>query len=146
MARRPRKAPVVTDLFGNPMPAARRRDEELIQKAIVEWWSLAGHRRADMLGIDVGAPAKGARFRKIAMGAVAGWPDLTVVLPDGRVGFLEVKTPEGDLNPAQERFRDRCAELGRPWALVRSIPDAEAVLRQWGALKVPGKQHDEAVP
>lgn len=128
----------MTDLL-LPLPPARRtikRPEEDIQKAVVRLWRIVGHPRADLLGIDVGAPVKLARVRKVAMGAARGWPDITMVLPDGRVGFMEVKAPGNGLDPAQREFRDRCQMLGRPWALVRSVDEALEAWREWGAVKI----------
>ena len=122
-----------------PVKKRRRRDEDLIQKAIVKLWRRVGHPRADLLGIDVGAPAKLARLRKLAMGAVPGWPDLTMALPDGRIAFIEVKAPAGVLSPEQREFRARCERLGRPWALVRSADEALAVWTEWGATRAAGK-------
>jgi len=46
--------------------------------------------------------------------------------------FLEVKSPSGRLRPAQEAFRDDVIRQGFGWALVRSVDDALAALRQHG--------------
>jgi hypothetical protein len=55
-----------------------------------------------------------------------------VVLAQGQVVFLEVKSPSGRLRPAQEAFRDDVIRQGFGWALVRSVDDALAALRQHG--------------
>ena len=61
------------------------------------------------------------------MGVKAGVPDIAIVI-DGRLYFLEVKTPKGVLSEPQEQF---CVALdchGIPWAVVRSVEDARAFL------------------
>lgn len=66
-----------------------------------------------------------------AEGLLAGVPDLTIVLPDGRAAFLEIKTPKGVLSKAQQDFRDWALSNDIPWALARNIDDAEDALRSW---------------
>ena len=67
----------------------------------------------------------------VGMGVHPGFADL-VVLSQGRVLFLEVKSAKGRLRPAQESFRDEVMKQGFGWALVRSVDDALAALRQHG--------------
>src|SRR5262245_28997508 len=74
-------------------------------------------------------------YRLKRMGVVAGVPDIIIIMPKGRVGFLEVKTDTGKLSIAQKEFRDDVINLGCPYAVVLSITDALQVLAEWGALK-----------
>ena len=71
------------------------------------------------------AGARGARRQAIlvGMGVHPGFADL-IVLCDGRVLFLELKSLKGRLSPAQEGFRDAVLALGFGWALVRTMDDA----------------------
>ena len=69
-------------------------------------------------------------------GVRAGVPDLCFMLPEGRVGWIEMKTPTGSLSATQKMFRDRCLELAHPWALCRSVDDALRVLTAWDALQL----------
>lgn len=74
----------------------------------------------------------------VGMGVHPGFADL-VVLSQGKVMFLEVKSSTGRLRPAQEAFRDTVTEQGFGWALVRSVDDALAALRQHGfATRIAG--------
>mgnify|MGYP001547995774 CR=1 FL=1 len=66
-----------------------------------------------------------------AMGAVQGVPDLCCVLPQGGIGFLELKAPKGKLSPAQIQFRERVEDWGALWAEIRTIEDFERTLRAW---------------
>jgi len=76
---------------------------------------------------------RGARRQAIlvGMGVHAGFADL-MVLCDGRVLFLELKSRKGRLSPAQEAFRDAVLAQGFGWALVRSLDDALGALADHG--------------
>ena len=83
---------------------------------------------------ETGASTRAGRTRQAilaGMGVCPGWSDL-VVLADGRVLFLEVKTPAGRLSPAQRAFRDLAIEQGFGFVVVRSIDDARAALGDHG--------------
>ncbi|NHF74884.1 VRR-NUC domain-containing protein [Paracoccus xiamenensis] len=67
----------------------------------------------------------------VGMGVHAGFADL-MILCDGRVLFLELKSPKGQLRPTQEAFRDAVRTQGFGWALVRSLDDALTALADHG--------------
>ena len=76
---------------------------------------------------------RGARRQAIlvGMGVHPGFADL-MVLCDGRVLFLELKSRKGKLSPPQEAFRDSVLAQGHGWALVRSVDDALGALADHG--------------
>ena len=76
---------------------------------------------------------RGARRQAIlvGMGVHPGFADL-MVLCDGRVLFLELKSQKGKLSPDQEAFRDAVQAQGHAWALVRSLDDALGALADHG--------------
>ena len=67
----------------------------------------------------------------VGMGVHPGFADL-IVLCDGRVLFLELKSLKGRLSPEQEAFRDAVLAQGFGWALVRSVDDALGALADNG--------------
>jgi VRR-NUC domain len=91
-------------------------------------------------GVAYWHPANGEARSKItaarlkAMGVRRGVPDLELSLVDGRPAFIEVKSKKGRLTPEQQEFKARCDRLGIPYAVVRSIDQAQAVLTSWGAI------------
>jgi len=79
---------------------------------------------------------QGARDMK-AEGLTAGVADLCIMLPEGRVAWLEMKTPKGRRSDMQDFFEDVCDHLQHPYATARTFDEAIAILRRWGALKEP---------
>jgi hypothetical protein len=88
------------------------------------------------------AKSRGGQGRKI-LGTISGFPDLTVVAPNGRVAFLEVKAPgakpSGDKGRAhwdrQAETRATLARMGHVTALVRCQDEATQVLRNAGMIR-----------
>lgn len=80
-------------------------------------------------GERAGARA-GARARD--MGQVAGFPDIILLLPEGRTAFFEVKAPTGRVADVQRAFMARLDALAHPCAVVRSVADVRAALAAWG--------------
>jgi hypothetical protein len=78
-----------------------------------------------------GATAAKRQAILAGMGVHAGFADL-MILSQGRVVFLELKSLKGRLSPAQEAFRDAVLGQGFSWALVRSLDDALNALSDHG--------------
>jgi hypothetical protein len=83
----------------------------------------AGHRSLRM----------GARMK--AEGLQAGAADLCVMLPGGKVAWLELKTAVGRQSIAQKGFESKCRRLGHPYVVARTLDEAMEALTQWKALK-----------
>ena len=79
------------------------------------------------------AGPRGAKRQAIlvGMGVHPGFADL-LVISEGRVLFLEVKSAKGRLRPAQDAFRATVLAQGFGWALVRSVDDALGALADNG--------------
>lgn len=77
-------------------------------------------------------PAVAARLKK--MGLKPGWPDLLLISPNGVLHSMELKRDKGRLRPDQLDYRDVCRTRRLPWAVARSVDEALAQLRRWGAL------------
>lgn len=69
------------------------------------------------------------------LGCHKGISDL-IACKDGKVYFLEVKTPRGRLSEYQERFRDDLHRQGCNYYVLRSIDDAMNLLmiHKWAQL------------
>jgi hypothetical protein len=65
-------------------------------------------------------------------GMITGWPDLTLVGPDKRIAFLEVKAVKGRTSDAQDDCIAMLRRMGHDVAVVRSQDDAVMVLQEWG--------------
>jgi len=121
------------DLFGHPLRATR---EDAIHAGIVEFLTIAAHPRLLWWHVPNGAMVKpSARMYFARLGAFAGMADLNLVLPDKSIAFLEIKNQDGRLSEAQQAFQAKCALLKLKYRVVRSISEAEEILRSWGALR-----------
>lgn len=66
-------------------------------------------------------------------GQIAGWPDVTVVLPEPfRPVFFEVKAPGGSVSPVQRALMVQLEALGCRCAVVRSVDEVREALALWG--------------
>ena len=75
----------------------------------------------------------GARMKNEGM--MAGAPDLCILLHEGRTGWLELKTPIGKQSIAQQGFQASMERLDHHYAVVRSLEEANTILKEWGAFK-----------
>jgi hypothetical protein len=75
-----------------------------------------------------GVEALGGKAYKFVSPAHRGVADRLVVLPGGRVWFVEVKTDNGKLTPVQEFFRSEIIELGGNYACVHGAADVDHFL------------------
>jgi hypothetical protein len=94
-----------------------------IQRAVIAFLELRG---CVVVRCNSGAVTVGDRF--VRFNSAPGCSDLLVCLPGGGFAAVEVKAPGGKLTPAQAAFLDRVRAAGGVGAVVRGIPDAEAVL------------------
>jgi len=123
------------DLFGHPIRAPR---EDAIHAGIVEFLCMAAHPRLLWWHVPNGAMVKpAARIYFSRLGVFPGVADLCFVLPDKSPAFMEVKAEDGRQSDSQKAFQARCAVLGLRYRVVRSISEAEEVLREWNALRGP---------
>ena len=74
-----------------------------------------------------------ARFK--LMGVKPGVSDLVISMPEGRTGYMEIKSPKGRLTEDQENFLAAMAANGNLTAVVRSLDEAADILAAWGAIR-----------
>ncbi|RMF45694.1 MAG: VRR-NUC domain-containing protein, partial [Bacteroidetes bacterium] len=100
----------------------RDMTEAQIEKMVVEALSREG-----FLVIKI---PNDALWRQRVVGTAKGAPDLVVVLPRGRVVWLEVKAPRRYPSPDQRLLHARLGGLGHAVAVVRSVDEALAFIRK----------------
>ena len=111
--------------------------EDALQRQIVQYLAIVLP-RGWMVQHTANKPRSAIQgAREKAMGAVAGWPDITVIGRDF-VGFLEVKAPKGVLSAKQREVHETLRALGHRVAVVRSCEDVSQALALWG---VATKEH-----
>ena len=119
------------DALVPPRRGKRGRPELFIQRAILGFIARCCP-AADVRAIPNDSHTRMAQLARRAQGVIAGTPDLVVIAPDGVTVWLEVKAPRGRLSETQAGTHQRWRGLGHQVAVVRSIEDAEAVLRAAG--------------
>lgn len=72
------------------------------------------------------AEALGCLQRKLEPGGQSHWPDRLLIMPGGRVVFVELKRPKGGrLRAGQAEMLSRLVQLGAETATLWSIEDVD---------------------
>lgn len=102
--------------------------EHQLQQQIVKYWNTNYPKYRKCL-FHVEQSAKNGIQGSIqkALGVVSGVSDLILVL-NGKVLFLEVKTETGKQSPHQIEFQDQVSSLGHEYAIIRSLDDFILIL------------------
>lgn len=101
--------------------------EARLQADIVQWLQSEGYYFCSIPNEAKGRSAVG-QMQLIAMGLRPGASDMVVILPEGKVVWVEVKDEKGDQSPAQVKFEARVKELGHTYIVVRSIEELQEKL------------------
>ena len=116
--------------------AAPPFSEHAFQVMVCEYLALALRPELHWSAIENG----GRRNLSVAVrlkraGLKRGTPDIYVMLPEGKIAWLELKAKGGSLSIEQRGFRDVCRRLGHHWAVAKTLDDVIAFLEKIGALK-----------
>lgn len=118
-------------------PKTAQPSEDAIHIAIRD--ALRWHGIRSRHAANDGKRSIAAAMRLKRLGMVAGDPDLRIWMPrrpePPLVGFLEVKSATGRVTPAQQDEIAALRDDGFPVAVVRSVDEALAALREWGWIK-----------
>lgn len=118
-----------------PLPA----DPHIILRAVLR------HIAAERPGaVPIGltrAPASRDRGAPGRVSLADGVPDLLLLLPGGRLGFLLIKTQARALSRAERAFADLCRTRAIPVHVVRSLPEARQALDSLGIPTSTENQH-----
>ena len=67
----------------------------------------------------------------VAMGLRKGVADMFVWWPDGKPGYLEMKTPTGKQSDVQKVFERKCDEYGIRYDVARSVADVARLVGKY---------------
>ena len=68
----------------------------------------------------------GGRCEKLVNVGMKGFPDRTVLLPDGKIAFVETKRPKGGRYSAmQDKWRDWLRDLGFLYFRIKDMEDLD---------------------
>ena len=136
------------------MMAKRNYPEQQIQRAVVDYLRLLEN-LGELYVFNV--PNGGWRSKAEAgilksLGVRAGVPDLVLLLPGGKIAFIEIKAPGGRLSAAQKAFKNTAEYFGCPFLEARSVDEVERFVRglianpehHFGAMNTADKQERKA--
>jgi hypothetical protein len=68
-------------------------------------------------------------------GMMSGVSDLAILMPGGRVAWLEVKRAKGKQTPMQKVFSQLCYDINHLYGVAYSLDDAIVFLKHWDAIR-----------
>lgn len=119
-----------------PLPA----DEAIVERAILRHMVTC---RPGTLMLVLDRSPEPASVSTAGVNLAHGTPDLLLVLPDGRLAFLVIKTQARSLSRAERAFADLCRAQAVPIHVVRSLPEAVHVLDRLGIPSIPETTHGQ---
>jgi hypothetical protein len=121
------------------MKVARKHPESDLQRAVSQFLQYQlDPEKAWWFHVPNGTKLSGgARSWKTleSLGAVAGVPDMTILMNPGGVAFIELKVGKNKLSDAQEKFSATCERMNINCYTCRSVDDVRSVCRDLGILK-----------
>lgn len=103
--------------------------EGLLQAACFAYWSKHYRRRSLLFAIPNGGTRdKREAVQLKAQGVTAGVSDLALMLPAGRIVFIEMKNGKQALRDVQQQFKARATYLGHDTREAYSFADFAAIL------------------
>lgn len=102
-----------------------RHDEENFQIGVVRALKYAGHFVFAVPNGNRNNPIQGHKYK--IMGQMAGVSDLILLLPKGKVYFIELKNPngKGKQSPSQRDFEDNVRAYGHDYLIWDSWKQVE---------------------
>jgi hypothetical protein len=109
--------------------------EHDMQAALLMHLTLFARRDSWCIAIpNAGQRTPHAARRLKVEGMTAGVPDLCILIPDGKVIWIELKTGKGRQGPAQKNFQKFCEQTGHTYLMPRSLDEAIGMLTKIGIL------------
>jgi len=68
---------------------------------------------------------------KVDSTSARGWPDLTVILPNGTVLFVELKTPTGVLSKLQQHIHSKIKKQQGNVYVIRSLESFQTLVTEF---------------
>ena len=106
--------------------------EANLQRSVVTWLRYMenqGKLWFTHIGHGGGGRQRGAILK--GLGLKPGVADLMILMPGGRVGFLELKAPKGRVSESQETFRLAVDEFGGYYAIANSLEMSQDIVEMW---------------
>lgn len=107
--------------------------EQQLQIAVFDWLGTVELRNAIVFHVPNGRKLDRLEASLVnRLGVRKGVADLAVMLEDGRQGWIELKSPKGELEREQGIFRQQCMRLGHHYLVCRNLQSVQHALVLWG--------------
>jgi len=113
---------------------AKIQHEQILQKQCIQWFALQYPTQEGRLYMNYNNPPSkrtGAILK--ASGLLAGVADLSYLLSEGRIVFIELKHGANKQSPAQKEFEARVVALGFPYYLCNSLEGFMQIIEKYNA-------------
>jgi hypothetical protein len=113
-----------------------KNNEDILQSEIVKWYNNSYCLKfQNPRGVIFSVPNGGNRNKIEAMkfkatGLLAGVSDLIVILPNGILLFIEIKTDFGNQQPNQIDFQNLVTALGFHYHIIRSLEQFKELIHE----------------
>lgn len=105
------------------------RQEEILQGECTQWFNnnyLQWYKC--LFAISNNSRNKLAGSIAKAIGVKSGVSDLCLICPNGRVVWIEMKTPLGTQDPEQKIFQSQVESLGHTYLICRSLIEFQQII------------------
>ena len=106
--------------------------EDLLQAQIVKWFrnEYQMHGKGLIFSTPNGGTRNIVEAKKLkATGTMAGVADLTILLPNAKTIFVELKTDIGKQSEVQKIFETKVKNLNFEYYLIRSLSDFKELIK-----------------
>lgn len=102
--------------------------ETQLQSTIFQWhWNNFPEQRGQLFHVNQKSRNAIEGNHMKAMGVIAGVSDL-ILIQQGKVLFIELKTEDGTQKPAQKKFQQVVETLGHQYYIIRNLQDFKKLL------------------
>jgi len=114
------------ELMSKSNKKPRNRDEQITQVQIIHWLRWHKYFCFAIPNGEYRNKVTGAILKR--QGVLAGCPDIEIILNDGKVLWIEVKSKKGVQSDSQKMFQKELEDRGHKYYIVRSLDDVVNIL------------------
>ena len=100
------------------------KEEAKIQQQIILYWNHNfTHLDKCLFAVNNNSGSRISGAINKALGVKTGISDLILILPNTKILFIEIKTPNGKQSKDQINFESLCKQMGHIYIIIRSLEE-----------------------